>query len=63
MTPKNISILLTSFLLQELVSVFWGEMEYIRRIFSSNQIVQKISFSLWSWASDLLFDQFYQLID
>ena len=26
---------------------------YIRRIFSSNQIVQKISFSLWFWASDL----------
>ena len=31
---------------------------YLRRIFLSNQIVQKISFSLWSWALDLLFDQF-----
>ena len=31
--------------------------KYIRSIFSLNQIVQKISFSLWSWASDLLFDQ------
>ena len=33
-------------------------MVYIRHIFSSNQIVQKISFSLWFWASDLLFDRF-----
>ena len=33
----------------------WG---YIRRIFSSNQIIQKISFSLWFWPSDLLFDRF-----
>ena len=32
---------------------------YIRRIFSSNQIVQNISFRLWFWASDLLFDQFW----
>ena len=30
----------------------------IRRIFSSNQIVQKISFSLWFWASDHLIDRF-----
>ena len=30
----------------------------VRHIFSSNQIVQKILFSLWFWASDLLFDQF-----
>ena len=29
-----------------------------RRIFPSNQIVQKFSFSLWFWASDLLFDRF-----
>ena len=28
----------------------------VRRIFLSNQIIQKISFSLWFWASDLLFD-------
>ena len=31
---------------------------FSRRIFSSNQIVQKILLSLWFWASDLLFDQF-----
>ena len=29
-----------------------------RRIFLSNQIVQKFSFSLWFWASDLLLDRF-----
>ena len=39
-------------------SFSWHTNLPVRRIFSSNQIVQKISFSLWSWASDLLFDQF-----
>ena len=31
---------------------------YIRYIFSSNQIVLKISFSLCFWEPDLLFDRF-----
>ena len=31
----------------------------IRRIFSSNQIVHKISFSLCFWAPDPLIDKFY----
>ena len=32
--------------------------EYIKRIFSSNQIIHKISFSLCFWASDHLIDKF-----
>ena len=32
---------------------------YIKCIFSSNQIVQKIWFSLCFWASDLLIDKLY----
>ena len=35
------------------------QIKYIKCTFSSNKIVQKISFSLCFWAPDLLFDRFY----